>query len=133
MVSVNNRYQSHSDFMRADDLKVGDLDVQILTLELDRDIKGKTVDILSFRNWGQQLILNPTVARQIAAIHGDETRGWEDKWITLFRDETVKFEGRPSPGVRVRPKPPNNGLAGPAHAANAAPATPEPIDDSVPF
>jgi hypothetical protein len=101
-----------STFLNADALISGDLQVQIDDVAREQ-INNRNPLVVTFRNDTRKLVLNATVANQIAKAHGDEMESWSGKWITLFRDENVQFEGRPQPGIRVRPTVPTgsgNGL-----------------------
>jgi hypothetical protein len=107
MASISERFPATGNF-RADDLKLGDLDLQIADVKLDVSISSSAYgDVVTFGNDERRLIMNVTVARQIAALHGDETDDWPGKWVTLFYDSSVKFNDEIVGGIRVRPVVPN--------------------------
>lgn len=75
--------------------------------------------VVSFRGKKRRLILNPPVARQIAALHGDEMLGWPGKRVTLYVERGLRAFGRQWDVIRVRPTipPSRNGEAPPRSAA----------------
>jgi hypothetical protein len=117
MVSINDRYPKSGLFSAKNwDPEVGDLDLQIDHLELDRwfgDDK-PVKDVLHFKNDGRELVLNGITGRQIAKLHGNESDDWAGRWITLYLDPTVEFQGNKG-GIRVRDRVPaigsGNGVA----------------------
>jgi hypothetical protein len=95
-----------SAYLNADSLIHGDRNLQMG--EVAREQMGSRKPyVLGFLNSEQRLPLNKSIADQIAALHGDDSDGWRGRWITVFRDESVMFEGKSAPGVRVRPTVPN--------------------------
>jgi len=129
MVSISEKYPQ-TGILRASDLEGGDLVVQISHIELDVELgnnSGKFVDLVRFTNSEQSLSLNPTNARTIASLHGDESDLWPSKWITLFKDPTVKFGEAEVGGVRVRPRVPTEeevaAAAPPMRQPGSAPAS----------
>jgi hypothetical protein len=141
MVDINGRYPKSGLFSAKNwDPEDGDLDLQIDHLELDRDFgyDKASKDVLHFRNDGRELALNGITGRTIAKLHGSESDNWVGRWITLYLDQTVEFQGNKG-GIRVRDRVPSigggNGLAlGTATApATAKPATKPSFDDEIPF
>src|SRR5215831_10664522 len=105
MPSFTDRYPA-TGWFKADDLRgQGDLVLQIDYVELDVSLGNQLKDIVHFTNDQRRLVLNKPVGSMIAKLHGDEINNWGEKWIALFCDETVEWEGHKG-GVRVRPKVP---------------------------
>jgi hypothetical protein len=93
-----------STYLKADDLRESDLTVTIAGVSIDQEIgRDKRGNVVVFENYDSMLVLNGTVARQIASLHGADTDDWGGKTVTLFRDATVTYQGQPAPGIRVRP------------------------------
>ena len=144
MVSIDDRYPKSGLFSAKNwDPEDGDLDLQIDHLELDRwfgDNKPNK-DVLHFKNDGRELVLNGITGRAIAKLHGNESDNWADRWITLFLDPTVEFQGNKG-GIRVRDRAPSigggNGAArqgkdvSSRSGGGGKSARPE-IDDEIPF
>ena len=57
--------------------------------------------ILSFRNEHRRLILNVTIWKQVAELHGDDDAEWVGKLIEVFPTE-CDFKGENVPCLRVR-------------------------------
>ena len=64
-----------------------------------------SVSFVSFYNYDEQLVLNKTNAKRIAHLHGDDTRNWLAKEVTLI-SEAVDFRGEIAQAVRVSLNPP---------------------------
>jgi hypothetical protein len=135
-ISINERYGST--FLTAQDVETGELILRIAYLELDADVKGKIKDLLHFADDDRSLVLNPTNARQIARLHGDNPDNWRGKWITLHYDPDVMYQDQKVGGIRVR----NTVPATPAGSNGPLPEPPpqreqpkrrDDFDDSIPF
>jgi hypothetical protein len=128
MPNINELYPpSGGTYLKADDLLSNDLTVTIAGVNIDTDIgRDKRGNVLVFRNYDALLVLNATVAKQIAAQHGNNTDDWTAKEITLFRDTSVTYNNQPAPGIRVRP-------AGYKGGGNGAKPAHPPIGDTIPF
>jgi|DEB0MinimDraft_10_1074344.scaffolds.fasta_scaffold00497_8 hypothetical protein len=48
------------------------------------------------------LVLNPTNARLIAAIHGRDASKWIGKEVVLYTDDKVRLQGKNVNGIRIR-------------------------------
>jgi len=110
MTNMLDRYpRKGATFLKASDLGNTDLVVQIERIEFDQNIgSSKTGDLVHFNGEDFCLVLNGTTVRQIAALHGGESNLWSGKWLALFNDITVEYEGHRG-GVRVRPYVPTPG------------------------
>jgi hypothetical protein len=96
------RYRGSGNF-NADHLIDGDITLTIREILFNEEMSGGgKKDVVTFDEDGRRLVLNQTTARQIAKVAGADSDQWPGKQITLYRDETVEFQGRPSPGIRVR-------------------------------
>jgi hypothetical protein len=115
-----------SAYLNADSLIHGDRNLQMGDVAREQMPGGRKPYVLGFLNSEQRLVINKAIADAIAALHGDDSDGWRGKWITVFRDETVRFEGKSAPGVRVRP-------TVPAGVGNSGLVALGPQDDSIPF
>ena len=62
------------------------------------------------------IILHATLARQIAAIHGDDTDQWHGKRVTIHTVPVKRPDGTPALSIRAR-----------AEDAPEAPALPDPV------
>jgi hypothetical protein len=71
--------------------------VQVETVGSDQVRKG----VLFFEEFNRGWVLNKTNSRTIAALHGNETKQWKGKRITVYRSETP-FAGKTVPCIRVR-------------------------------
>lgn len=126
-----------SAYLRKDDLKDGDIRLQIADCfrdEVPNPAKlGETIEktLLSFHNSTKLLVLNGEQWDQIEQLYGESTDGWVDNWIILFVDPNVKFGTKKVGGIRVReiaanvpaPAPPAPPPAVPPPVAVAAVAT----------
>ena len=102
-MKLNEMYPSK--YVKAADLD-GDTVVEIKSVEMrkfDNDAQEKPV--VSFYDFDKMLVLNVTNAKAIAAVHGDDTSGWDGRKITLHA-EKVSFKGDWVNSVRVRPTKP---------------------------
>lgn len=71
---------------------------------------------LHFEEVEKPLVLNSTNGQLIAQITGSEdTDGWPGKYIVLYKDPNVSFQGKLIGGIRVRA--PKKGAAPPAKPA----------------
>jgi hypothetical protein len=97
-----------SRFYRCSDLNGRPLVVTIADLKRE-DVGGENKVIVSFTNGEKSLILNKVNARSIAKLHGDETKNWRGKSITLVPAQ-VDFRGDLVDAIRVRgaPQRPND-------------------------
>lgn len=60
--------------------------------------------VIYFEGANRGIILNRTLALQIAAIHGDETAAWTGKKIQLYT-EKMRVAGQDRIAIRARPAP----------------------------
>src|SRR5262249_5547248 len=130
MVDMAARYPSKG-YFKADEFEDGDLVLQIESVTLGEPIgSNKSGDVVRFVNDGRALILNQINCRAICKLHGDDDRDWIGKWIMLYRDDNVKFEGEVKAGVRVLAAPQGNGAA--AIVPPSAPVKDD-LKDEIPF
>jgi hypothetical protein len=99
---ISDHYPKQGGFLKADDLRNAPIDVQIHCIDEDQQIRDKRVHLLVFKNHNGKLVLSPTTAHQIAAIHGNDTDQWEGKWIQLYCDPSVMFQNAKVGGIRIR-------------------------------
>jgi hypothetical protein len=112
MPNIDDRFPKSGFFSARDWDEAGDLTLQIAYVAYDETIGfDKTADVVHFANDGRQLALNQTTARAIAKLHGKEMDGWRDKWITLYLDLDVEYQGKKTGGIRVREATAGNGNA----------------------
>jgi hypothetical protein len=85
--------------------------LQIETVHMEEMRDGDDAPVVYFVGKKSGLILKPTVWNQIADVmaadgvskyDSDDYTKWKDHWVELYRDDTVQYQGKPSPGVRVR-------------------------------
>lgn len=88
-----------SDQLNADDLVSGPITVQVLDVAVRTGEQPVTVVIGGgHRPWKP----SKTALRVLAKAWGKEdARAWIGKWLTLFRDDTVKWAGVAVGGIRV--------------------------------
>lgn len=131
-MNVSDMFASGA-FLKKEHLQGQDVAVIIasLTQETVGD-EGEQVWLLRFAGMQRPLKLCKTSAEQIAAIHGAETDHWIGKAITLFPDPTVQYKGAAVGGVRVRPVPPQTGVATPPVTQPVAAAAPPPAVSAQP-
>jgi hypothetical protein len=139
MTSINERFPRKG-FLGAEDVKEGDLTLQIAGVSWDENISnGKYGDVLRFVDDGRTLTLNHTNAHAIAKLHGDNADEWHSKWVTFYFDPDVVYQGKIVGGIRVRDKKTDgNGAAKKDATAQivkppAPPAPPAELDDGIPF
>jgi hypothetical protein len=131
MPRISERYPK-SGFLTAKDVEEeGDLDLQIAYVAWDEEIGNKTRDVVHFLNDGRALVLNATNARTVAKLHGDEADDWSGRWVTLFFDPDVEYQGRKDGGIRVREQVPAC-AEGSSTTTQARPPAP-PFDDEISF
>jgi hypothetical protein len=86
------------------------------------------------RAWPRDLVCNKGNATILANAYGDNTDEWIGKGVELFA-ETVQYQGKPVPGIRLMPvaqKPVAQKPAMPASEPAAAASDPL-LDDEIPF
>jgi hypothetical protein len=133
MPNVNDRYPESGFFSAKNWNKSGDLNLQIAYVAYDESVGfDKTADVVHFINDARTLPLNQTTARSIARIHGEEMDAWRDKWITLYLDPDVEYQGKKTGGIRVRETVGGNGnaIVAPVAPRKARAAD---MDDEIPF
>lgn len=75
---------------------------------------------LHFLELDKPLVLNKTNIELCAEVcNSEETDEWQGKKIVLYNDETIKFQGKKTGGIRIRAA--KNGLSKPS-VVNADPA-----------
>jgi hypothetical protein len=84
----------------------------------DDDQKPKPVAY--FKNGTKGLPLNGTNWDALAAVFGEESDDWLGKRVILWVDPTVRFKGKPTPGIRFK-------------FPAAKPVAEKPFDDAVGF
>jgi hypothetical protein len=134
MPSVDDRFPKSGFFSAKNWDEPGDLRLQISHVEYGVAIGfDKTGDVAHFVNDGRQLVLSYTIAHAIAKLHGKEMDAWPNKWIALFLDPDVEYNGKKTGGVRVR----DEVVAGNGNAAVVTAPPPKPraadFDDEIPF
>ena len=90
---------------------------------------GKTVDLLNFKETGQQLQLNLTTAEWLLDNLGDDPKQWAGKRVTLFLGD-YEYNKKKVAGIHLK-HPGKDGAAAPAPKKPAL-SRPE-FDDEVPF
>jgi hypothetical protein len=115
-----------------------DLVVTIASVDLDQHLGGERFgDVLHFVEDGRGLVLNQTIAHQIAQVLGkDEMLEWPQSSIALFCDDTVSFKDRMGNlvqgGIRMRCSAPQGN--GPTVAVPPPRRSPkDDMDDAIPF
>jgi hypothetical protein len=102
----------------AETIKKGDEDQQQLVVWFTNDKRG--------------LVLNKTNNRTLRGAFGDDTAGWKDKIIIIFKT-SVEYRGKMVPGLRVRiPAPKQAAVSGNGHAAAGPPSqqpSQQPLDE----
>jgi len=83
-----------------------------------KDDTKKGYGSLRFVGHDKELGLNATHMHVLAALFGNECRGWFGKWIALYVDPDVKAFGKTVSAVRIRAK----RIDGPAAPESAQPA-----------
>lgn len=99
-----------SDVIRYVDLDGKDFDLQISKVEKGKVTgtggKSTTKAMIYFAGREKPLGAGTAILSQIAALHGNDTRTWPGRWITIFGDPTVKYGGAAVGGIRIRPTAP---------------------------
>jgi hypothetical protein len=112
MPSVDDHFPKSGFFSAKNWDEPGDLQLQISHVDYSVSIGfDKTGDVVSFVNDARQLVLNYTSSHAIAKLHGKEMDEWPTKWITLYLDPDVEYQGKKTGGIRVREAAAGNGNA----------------------
>ena len=91
-----------SKFLKADDLQGREHKLIVNRLEAI-EFKDKTVKpAMYFRNREKGIILNKTNTMKLAGQYGDDMDAWVGKEVIIYPD-TVDFQGKPTPAIRLRP------------------------------
>jgi hypothetical protein len=98
---VDQLYPSR--FLRCSDLNGRPRVLTIANLTRE-DVNGESKVVLQFTNGEKALILNKVNAKSIAKLHGDETKNWRGKSITLIPAQ-VDFRGDLVDAIRIRTTP----------------------------
>jgi hypothetical protein len=95
----------------------------------------------SGQQWPKRIVLNKGNALRLQAAYGNDTDDWPGKHIAIWA-ESVQFQGRIVPGIRLLPRQPAEPAARQATIASNGqgnPASPPPadtgpvLDDEMPF
>lgn len=91
--------KAKSDQLNADDLLGGPITVQI-----ERVTQGSRDQPVVIHISGGHMPWKPskTALRVLAHAWGTKTGPWEGRWLTLYRDETVKWAGEEVGGIRIK-------------------------------
>lgn len=91
--------KAKSDQLNADDLLGGPITVQI-----ERVTQGNREQPVVIHISGGHMPWKPskTALRVLAHAWGTKTGPWEGRWLTLYRDETVKWAGEEVGGIRIK-------------------------------
>lgn len=117
-------------------LIAGHLNGKDCTVVIDRVVAGEVIGeagrkskkpVLFFRGKKLPLALSNTSAKTIAGMYGNDTRGWDNKRVTLF-PTTCRLGGETVECIRIRPTIPK----GADSPADAEPSDPPPPDEHVP-
>lgn len=89
--------QARSDQLNADDLAGGPITVQITEVR-----RGSDEQPVAIRISGGHAPWRPckTSLRILAAAWGTDPTAWVGRWVTLYRDESVRFGGAQVGGIR---------------------------------
>ena len=113
-------------YLDSDVIRFVDLGDQDYTLRIKAVKRGKVVGsggkstgkaLITFEGRDKPLGCGTAILSQIAALYGNDTRGWVGKIITIFGDPNVSFGGAKVGGVRVRPVVPKESDLSPLPAA----------------
>ena len=90
--------QAKSDQLNADDLIAGPITVQIEEVR-----RGSADQPVTIRISGGHMPFRPskTALRIIAAAWGTDASAWAGRWMTLYRDASVKWGGAEVGGIRI--------------------------------
>jgi hypothetical protein len=111
MVLLASDYDQ-SRFLNADDLNGGERKFKIKNVTVEEVGKEDKL-IVWFTNSKKGLVLNKTNNRVLREKFGDDVAGWKEQIIILF-SMMVPFQGRMTPGLRVRIPPPRQASTKPA-------------------
>jgi hypothetical protein len=98
-MDISNHIKAKSDQLNADALVSGPITVQILAVN-----EGKRDQPVLIRISGGHMPFKPskTALRVLCAGWGTETNNWVNKWVTLYRDESVLWAGEAVGGIRIK-------------------------------
>lgn len=91
--------KAKSDQLNADDLLGGPITVQI-----ERVTQGNREQPVVIHISGGHMPWKPskTALRVLAHAWGTDTKPWVGRWMTLYRDETVRWAGEEVGGIRIK-------------------------------
>jgi len=120
-------------FFKVADLEGGERTLTISHLDEEVEMFGKVVDLLNFRETGQQLQLNFTTAEWLLDNLGDDPEVWNGKRVVLFLD-TYEYNNQKGVGIRLKlPGTPTAAASEPARARPTAASRKDDLDDGIPF
>jgi hypothetical protein len=99
-------------FLESDVIRYVDLDGKDYDLQIKAVKKGKVVGtggkstgkaMITFEGREKPMGAGTAILSQIAKLHGNDTKTWAGKWITIWPDPTVSYGSEKVGGIRVRP------------------------------
>jgi hypothetical protein len=112
MVLLASEFDKSKYLNAVDDLKGGERKFKIKEVTAE-DVGKETKLVVWFTNDKKGLVLNKTNNRVLRKEYGDDVEGWKGKIIAVFAMD-VLFQGKLTPGLRVRILPPKQPGAKPA-------------------
>lgn len=99
-IDVSSTILAKSDQLNADDLIGGrELTVQIVTVS---KVTGDQPVVIAITGGHQPWKPCKTMRRVLAAAWGTDAAQWIGRWVTLYRDDSVKWSGEAVGGIRIR-------------------------------
>jgi hypothetical protein len=112
MVLLASDYDKSRFLNAVDDLKGGERKFKIKEVTAE-DVGKESKLVVWFTNDKKGLVLNKTNNRVLRKEYGDDVEGWTGKIIAVFAMD-VLFQGKLTPGLRVRILPPKQPSTKPA-------------------
>ncbi len=99
-IDVSSTILAKSDQLNADDLIGGrELTVQIANVS---KVTGDQPIVIAITGGHQPWKPCKTMRRVLAAAWGTDAAQWIGRWVTLYRDDSVKWSGEAVGGIRIR-------------------------------
>ena len=109
-----------SKFLKADDLQGTTRTVTMESVAMEEVAPGESKPVLRFVGIPKGLVRNKVNTATVVSAYGKETTGWAGRNLMLFA-QTVAFQGRMVPAIRVAAVQQDAPAAQPAPAAAPAP------------
>ncbi len=98
-----NIREQYGNYIKSEHVKAGPIGPLTIASVQNEDMGGEEKPCVFFADHPKALPLNKGNADLLADAFGDETGGWEGKKIEVLFDPNVRFQGKKTGGMVVRP------------------------------